>query len=147
VRVTGDARDSARASKRGYYKIIEEIFRDGTKARVGFLCGVQFDVPRANPSVMDNVAATNALLCNALHVRRLFVHPDCKRVRTDMERLITKAEKAKQIGKVYDGPYGIEKGDENLSHASDCVRYWVNRVASLTRSAFQRQTSYRIPNA
>lgn len=40
--------------------------------------------PRSNPYVVDRIASCNALMCNALNERRLFVHPRCKHLREDL---------------------------------------------------------------
>ena len=136
ITVYGDASGRASASQKGYYEIIKDLFLD-------FPCGVNYDVPRANPSVKDSVAGVNRLLCNAKNRRSLYVDPRCKRLRVDYTTLSTRAAKALRAGRSYTGPYEIDKTDSNLTHASDAVRYWLWQVAPL-KGRFERQHDYKI---
>ena len=136
--VYGDATGRSSASQKGYYHIIRQVLSQNMP------CPYREDVPTANPSVKDSVAAVNSLLCNARGDRRLFIHPQkCPRLKADMLQCITKAEKAKQLGRVHTGGYEIDKSNGRLTHASDALRYWIARVRP-QRTAFERQTVYHI---
>jgi hypothetical protein len=65
-------------------------------------------------SVRNRAAATNALLCNALGDRRMFVDPSCEALMRDWQRVGWKSN-------------GIELddgGDVSLTHSSDAVDYF-----------------------
>lgn len=136
--VYGDATGRASASQKGYYHIIRSALTEGMP------CPYRQDVPTANPSVQDSVAAVNSLLCNAKNDRHLFIHPkNCPRLKADFLQLVTKAEKARAMGRVYTGGFEIDKSNGMLSHASDALRYWIARIRP-QRTAFERQKRYSI---
>lgn len=65
------------------------------------------------PAIMDSVQATNDALRDVRDASHVSIHPECVRLVTDLRELQTSED-----GK-------IEKSDRKLSHASDCLRYWV----------------------
>lgn len=71
---------------------------------------------KANPSVADRFAATNALLCNALGVRRCFIHPKCKNLRSDLQQRTYKP--------------GTREPDDSgdLGHITDALGYPIHKL-------------------
>lgn len=72
--------------------------------------------PRSNPSVVNRFAATNAMLCNASHERRLKIHPRCKHLIRDLK---TRAYKE-----------GTREPDDygDVGHITDALGYIVHRL-------------------
>jgi hypothetical protein len=77
---------------------------------------IEFQVPNANPPVKARVSAMNDALTDGAGVHRVLVHPDCKRLVYDLEN-------------VEDDSDGLpDKGDSDLSHASDAAGYAVHKI-------------------
>jgi hypothetical protein len=71
---------------------------------------------KANPSVQDRFAATNALLCNKAGDRRCFIHPRCKNLRSDLQQRTYKV-----------GTRDVDdKGD--IGHITDALGYPIYRL-------------------
>lgn len=111
VEVYGDA--SGQARKTTGYSDFEEIRRALPRARV---C-----VRHKNPYVKDRVNAVNGLLLDARNRVRAYVHPEkCPRLVRDLEQVRNK-----------EGTFEIDKGNPELTHASDAWGYrihWVHPV-------------------
>ncbi len=75
---------------------------------------VRIRVPAGNPGVVDSLLTTNEALAG--HVR---IHPRCELLLDDLRR----------VAKDEDG--GIDKSDTQTTHASDCLRYWVDMLRPL----------------
>lgn len=81
------------------------------------------DVPPSNPPVRDSVNSVNKRLIGTKNgdgtsKPQLFIHPKCSALIRDLERVRWKP-----------GANGIlDKSDGNLTHASDALRYFVNRT-------------------
>ena len=88
------------------------------------------DVARAAPLVKDRVLAMNALLSKRDKDKRpLFgVHPRCKVLIRDLERV-----------KWQEGRAALDKGDKDLTHASDALGYFVHRMYPIRRPRPPRQ--------
>lgn len=72
--------------------------------------------PDANPARADRFASTNALLCNAMGVRRCRIHPRCKNLRHD---LMNRAYK----------PGSNEPDDHgDLGHITDAIGYLIHTL-------------------
>lgn len=77
----------------------------------------EYNVPPGNPYVRDRVTAVNAMLCNAKGERRMLIHPRCKGVIKDLERVVWKV-----------GTVDLDKrSDKTLTHLSDALGYEVYR--------------------
>jgi len=73
-------------------------------------------------SVRNRTAATNAMLCNSLDERRMFIHPQCKALIRDYERVQWKSN-------------GVELDqdkDMTLTHCSDAVDYFCDYEYPIT---------------
>ena len=71
-------------------------------------------VPFSNPGVIDSVNSLNEALCDSVTgARRAKINPRCERLLTDLREV-----QADEDGKP-------DKTDDELTHASDCVRYHV----------------------
>jgi hypothetical protein len=104
----GDATGAARrtsASESDYIQIRNDKRFAG--ARVWY--------PRANPRLADRFAACNALFCNALHERHLFVNPRCKMLIKDL------GSRAYKKGTSEPDDYG------DVGHVTDALGYIVHR--------------------
>jgi hypothetical protein len=76
---------------------------------------VEFKIPKSNPAVRDRVTMMNAKLESAAGERRLHVHPRCKELIRDFERVAYK-----------EGSQVIDKDrDPRRSHLSDALGYLV----------------------
>ncbi len=139
IYVYGDANGRHTASKTTQYTIIKDIFKNGMGGTPGFRHGINIKVPNKNPSVSDSVGSTRAALCNAKGYRRLLINPVCKKLIGDFYNVRTSASIAEEGGKGIAGDSSlIHKGDPNLTHASDAVRYWIWQIAPI-RDQFKRQ--------
>lgn len=76
---------------------------------------LRYYVPQSNPFVTDRVNAVNASLCNMRDERKMVINPRCKRLIDDF-RKVKWDEKGREIDK---------KSDQDLTHASDAIGYWV----------------------
>jgi Terminase large subunit, T4likevirus-type, N-terminal len=89
--------------------ILRQHFRDGAHGLV------EFRIPRSNPAVRDRVTLLNAKLETAAGERKLRVHPRCKELIKDFERVVYKEDS--QV---------IDKDrDAKRSHLSDALGYLV----------------------
>lgn len=91
-----------------------QIRNDGRflKSRVSY--------PSANPALKDRFAATNALLCNALHIRRCFIHPKCTNLRSDLQARTYK-----------EGTCELPPQEGEIGHISDALGYPIYRLAPM----------------
>jgi hypothetical protein len=89
--------------------ILRQHFRGGEHGNV------EFRIPASNPAVRDRVTLLNARLETAAGTRRLRVHPRCKELIKDFERVVYK-----------EGSQVIDKDrDQKRSHLSDALGYLV----------------------
>lgn len=114
---TGDATSRARktsASQSDYLTIYNDqrFIEAGRDVRMG----------SSNPSVVDRVAATNRLLCNAAGQRRLHVDPHCTHLIDDLR---LRAE--------------VHDANSDLTHSTDALGYLVWSLFPL-RAAVEHQT-------
>ena len=79
--------------------------------------------PEANPPVRERVNNVNSHLCSADGSVRLFVHPNCKSLKRDFERVVWKEGLATQLD---------QTKDPSLTHSTDGVGYVVNVLSPLT---------------
>lgn len=103
--VYGDAAGMSRSTAgRSDYAILHELgLRDQR-------------VARANPPVRDRVNAVNALLESADGTVRLFHHPRCAHLRKDLETVEWR-----------DDGGGLDKTNQDRTHAADALGYFVER--------------------
>lgn len=147
ITVYGDANGRHLASRKSYYTIIRDIFKNGMEGQAGFRRGeislaIRVKVPSKNPPLPDSIASTRAALCSAQQVRRLIINPACKRLINDFYNVKTSASAAEEMGRGFRGnPDDIFKGDASLTHASDAIRYWIWQVSPI-RDRFKRQIDY-----
>lgn len=124
VRVVGDASGRQRHTTSSYsdYQLIREFF-----ARRGELRG-KVTEPRSNPPVRDRLNLTNAWLCSANEMRRLFVDRRCKELIKDLEQVSYKPDS---------GVIDKEK-DSSRTHLSDALGYLLwQEVGSSLRAGEQ----------
>ena len=114
VLVYGDAAGAARStSGKSDYAIIRQAFPEAR------LC-----VPGANPQRRDRYNAVNVALRDNAGRVRLRIHPRCRRLIEDLERV------------VYQGRTGApDTSDPLLGHISDALGYLVARVMPAGRAA------------
>jgi hypothetical protein len=85
------------------------------RLRGGAYGEVEFKIPKSNPAVKDRVTLMNAKLESAAGERRLRVHPRCRELIKDFERVTYK-----------DGSMVIDKDrDSKRTHLSDALGYLV----------------------
>ena len=114
VYVYGDATGNSRHSSadESDWEIVRQAL-----GRFQELCRVQLRVPRQNPTVKMRVNTVNAMLCNQRQERKLFIHPECKQLIKDLERVTW----------AMDGNGNtmaqIDKSDPLRTHISDAVGY------------------------
>ena len=106
---SGHARQTAGAGTRTDYETIRQFFAGEPGYRL------TFRTKTANPAVKDRVNAMNAALCNSRGERKCFIHPRCKGLIRDLERVVWKP-----------GTTLIDKDtDGQLSHMSDAAGYLI----------------------
>lgn len=126
VKVTGDSAGNSRNhAGETDYQLIYDYFRNSPTIRV------KDYVPRSSPSVRDRVNSVNALLRNANGQVRLLIHPQCKTLRKDLERVGWLADSNGNL--VGD----LDKKDPKLTHSSDALGYLVHLKFPVT--AFRRE--------
>ena len=130
VAIYGDASGSNRHSSadESDWEIVRQAL-----GRVEGLCRTEFRVPRQNPSVKMRVNSMNAILCNQRQERRLRVHPECKQLIKDFERVTWAVDGNGNL------LADIDKSDPMRTHVSDALGY---RIAY--ESEFAQQGAYAI---
>ena len=76
--------------------------------------GFELKVDPANPSINDRINETNAMLCNAAGIRRLFIHSRCKELIKTMHSL------------TYDNN-GMPDKKSGYDHMADAIGYLVHQ--------------------
>jgi hypothetical protein len=76
--------------------------------------------PDANPAILDRYAAVNALFCNANKRRRLFIHPKCKNLRSDLLSCTYK-----------EGTREMDTTDKKRGHITDALGYPIHSLIPL----------------
>lgn len=76
---------------------------------------VHYDL--SHPPIVDRYASVNALLYNALNQVRLFIHPKCKNLRTDLEQRTYK-----------EGTREPDNSDLNAGHITDALGYAIYKL-------------------
>lgn len=77
---------------------------------------IRVRVPAGNPGVVDSLLTTNDAFFDAEKQRHIFINPRCELLLDDL----------RQVQRDENG--AIEKGNQRLTHASDCLRYWVDML-------------------
>jgi hypothetical protein len=114
VYVYGDATGNSRHSSadESDWEIVRQAL-----GRVQGLCRAQLRVPRQNPTVKLRVNTVNAMLCNQRQERKLLIHPECRQLIKDFER----------VSWAMDGNGNlmadIDKSDPLRTHISDALGY------------------------
>lgn len=75
----------------------------------------QIFYPSANPAIHDRFAAVNAMLCNALEIRRCSIHPKCKNLIHDLNHRAYK-----------EGSNEPDDSDKMTGHITDAFGYLVH---------------------
>jgi Terminase large subunit, T4likevirus-type, N-terminal len=116
IHVYGDATGSGRqtSASRTDWQIVRDFFKR-------YPYPVEHRVPSSNPPVKDRVNCVNAMLCNQAGERRLSVHPDCRELILDLERVRWKSDASGNLLP------DIDKSDPARSHASDALGYLIAR--------------------
>ncbi len=124
---TGDARHSS--ADRSDWEIVRQSLGRVAVVRP------HFQVPRQNPSVKMRVNATNAMLCNQRQERKLLVHPGCKQLIKDFERVSWALDgNGNLMG-------AIDKSDPARTHVSDALGYKLAYESDLVQKvSFMRQS-------
>ncbi len=144
VYICGDSTGTASASKRSYFHIISDIFRNGSTAGMPFMGRVVSRV-KTNPGVEDRVNNVNRLCCDANGLRRLKISPKCKCLKADLESLLTVGARAELEARTASGPNRNhpDKSNSKLSHASDALGYMLYLIDP-PRTRFQRYNEYKV---
>ena len=123
VTIYGDATGENRhsSSDRSDWQIVRQVL-----GRRGDVCDIDLRVPRQNPSVKHRVNAVNAMLCNQQQRRRLLIHPDCKQLIKDFERVSWATDANGNI------LAEIDKSDPERTHVSDALGYRLVADSELT---------------
>lgn len=74
---------------------------------------------RGNPPLRDRFASTNALMCNANELRRLFINPRCTNLRSDLQQRTFKPGTTELPTK---------EGELGIGHISDAVGYAIYKM-------------------
>lgn len=77
--------------------------------------------PRSNPAILDRFASTNAAMRNANGVRRVFIHPKCEKLRSDL------------LSRIYK-PGTRELPNESgtdIGHITDALGYAIHKLSPL----------------
>ena len=122
VNVYGDATGDARRSSasRTDWQLVRNFFTRHSDRYKAF-----FQIRSTNPPVRDRVNSVNARLCNQAGERRLFVHPRCRQLIQDFERVHWKTD---AHGNTYNE---IDKSDPARTHLSDALGYMIAREFAL----------------
>lgn len=129
VYVYGDASGSARqravgAGANSDWAVIREFFANRREFKMSY------KYKAANGLVKDRIAAVNGGLCNSEGARRVFVHPRCKNLIRDLERVVFKP-----------GTGSLDQTtDPMLTHISDAAGYLIESVMGLRQSGGPRST-------
>ena len=89
----------------------------------------RLNIASAAPAVKDRVQAVNNKLKDGNGRIHLYIHPECKILIRDLERV-----KWKQ-----GSPGTLDKSDPDLTHASDALGYFIHREYAITRT-YPRRT-------
>ena len=118
LQVYGDAAGQSRhtSADRSDWHIVREFL-----ARHAPLYQRQLHVPGNNPPVKARLNAVNALLCNYAGERRLLIHPQCKELIRDLERVCWRADLHGNLLS------DLDKSDPQRTHASDALGYLIVR--------------------
>jgi hypothetical protein len=134
VTVYGDATAGAKKSMTGTnpWQIIRDVLRSELGGRVSF------DVPDHNPLEQMRTRSVNARFCSAAGYRTLFIDPHCTQHIHDFGAVQTGSDGA--ILK----PGGPRAGSKLylLTHISDGLGYFVDRVSPLGREISQNAEDY-----
>ncbi|HEU0227602.1 MAG TPA: terminase family protein [Arachidicoccus soli] len=132
VHFYGDATARARKTAASYsdYVHIQQFISEGKfkGGRIFFL--------KKNPRTTDRFAACNAMFCNAKNERRLFIHPQCKHLRQDLQ------ERQYKEGTNEADDYG------DIGHISDALGYPIHRlfpVAAKIRETGNQKIITKVP--
>jgi hypothetical protein len=120
---SGSARQTASAGSRSDWQTVREYFA----RHPGYV--ISYRYKPANPMVKDRIAAVNGALCNSVGERRLFIHPQCKNLQRDLER-VAWSEGSAQLDK---------KTDAQLTHISDALGYLVETEMPVRQTASFRK--------
>jgi len=116
--ITGDYSGNRRESNATHsdYAIIEQYLShySGYKQK-----------SRPTLSVKDRVASLNAMFYNAAHERRLFIHPECKKLIEDLTKT-----KWKESG------IALDDSDPERTHAGDALSYFSYNYFPIERKSF-----------
>ena len=114
IQIYGDATGRGRqtAASRTDWQIVQDFFKL-------YPYNVNFKVPSSNPPVRDRTNCVNAMLCNQAGERRLRIHPDCKQLIQDLERVRWGSDANGNTLAV------IDKSDTARSHSSDALGYMI----------------------
>ena len=116
VHIYGDATGNSRHSSadQSDWEIIRQAL-----GRVDSLIRPSFQVSKQNPSVRMRVNSINGMLCNQRQQRRLLVHPECRQLIRDFERVTWAMDRNGNI------MGDIDKSDPMRTHISDALGYCV----------------------
>ena len=86
--------------------------------------GIRYEnrTPEANPLVKDRVNVVNAKLCGADGQRKLYLHPNCKHLKKDLQRVSWK----RGASAILD-----QTTDPSLTHMSDAMGYVVHAMSQM----------------
>ncbi len=114
VYVYGDATGKSRHSSadESDWEIVRQVL-----GRVQGLCRAQLRVEKQNPTVKMRVNTVNAMLCNQRQERKLLIHPECKQLIKDFERVTWARDGNGNI------MAAIDKSDPMRTHVSDALGY------------------------
>ena len=114
IHIYGDATGSGRqtSASRTDWQIVREFFKR-------YPYQVEFRVHSSNPPVKDRINCVNAVLCNQAGEHRLLVHPDCKELILDLERVRWKSDPSGNLLPA------VDKSDPARSHVSDALGYMI----------------------
>ena len=128
VYVYGDATGGNRhsSSDKSDWQIVRQAL-----GRVPHLCSHQLRVPKQNPSVKLRVNTVNAMLCSQRRERRLIIHPECKQLIKDFERVTWASDGNGNILPE------IDKSDPMRTHVSDALGYKLVSESELVNRAWR----------
>lgn len=86
---------------------------------------LEFRTTKSNPHVRDRVNAVNAALCNSQQERSLFIDPQCKQLRRDLQTVKWKRDISGNATN------DLDKSNPMLTHVSDAAGYLIEKVAGM----------------
>lgn len=125
VNVYGDSAGNARShAGKSDWQMVYEHFARFPQYKLNT------NIPSANPLVRDRVNAMNGALYSATGEIRVTIHPRCKTLIRDLERVVWKRDSNKNM------TGDLDKSDPQLTHMSDALGYAISKEFPLANKVW-----------